>query len=262
MDLKIAIVGNGNLAFHLTKKFYEAGNPINRLLVREEADFKEFLPFLKSKSSISTGTHFESQKIELFILAVSDDAISEIIKRFKFPKKATIVHCSGSESIDIFFNTNVLNYGVIYPLQTFSKTKSINFEKVPIFIEYNNEISSKTIFRAVKLLSNEVSNVSSKKRLKIHLAAVFACNFSNALYAIAEAKLKEEDVELDLLAPLIKETIKKALENGANASQTGPAFRGDSQIIEKHLKMLELEPEISSVYSQLSELIRNKKIDN
>lgn len=259
MGLNIAIVGTGNLAYHFTKRFYEIGNPVKYLIARNEINIKEFLPFVASDNIISITEASQNLNLDLVIIAVSDSAINGIIEQCQFSNQATIVHCSGSQSIAVFKQAEIVNYGVIYPLQTFSKEKEVDFKEITVFIESNSPVASETIMKAASMLSPNSSLANSEKRLQIHLSAIFACNFTNELLSIAEEILERNGLTLNLLKPLVLETVNKAMANGASVSQTGPAVRGDNQIIEKHLKLLEATPPLKVTYDHMTQLIQNRK---
>lgn len=257
MNPKIAIIGNGNLAFHFAKRFHEINLPIYGLVVRNKEKAVSIVPYLHSEAIVKTQTDLSEEPYDFIIIAVTDSAITEILEKFKFPPDATIVHTSGSQSIDVFQDSEIENYGVIYPLQTFSKEKEIRFDEIKLFTESNNEKSAKKIHEVASLMSPIVSSLNSAQRLKLHLAAVFACNFSNVMYQLAEEQLNSIGLDLKELSPLIEETYKKALSIGAKAAQTGPASRGDAEVVSKHLNLLDDSPEIKALYDQLSKLIRN-----
>ncbi|MFY0600348.1 MAG: DUF2520 domain-containing protein [Cyclobacteriaceae bacterium] len=259
-EKKIALVGNGNLAFHLAKRLWEIGVGISGLIVRNSSRAEAFKPFLSEGCVISDSSNFADHEWDIILIAVSESATSQVIESNEFPPEATIVHTSGSQSIDIFKNTGVKNFGVLYPLQTFSKEKEIDFSEVPVFIEANSEGSLKMISELAFLLSEKVSELSSEQRLKVHMAAVIACNFSNALYAIAENQLHGVGLDLDTIAPLIQETTQKAIALKPAIAQTGPASRGDLETMNKHLQLLDGSPEIKSIYEQLSKLILDTKL--
>ena len=144
---------------------------------------------------------------DIYILAVKDDAIAAIVKKINI-SNALLVHTSGTTNLDVL-KKSTKNFGVFYPLQTFSKSKTIDFLQVPICIEASNKQAENMLMQLAKSISNNVYKVNSIKRKKIHLAAVFACNFTNHLYAIAEGILKKEKLPFQLLIPLIEETANK-----------------------------------------------------
>ncbi|MEP4535134.1 MAG: DUF2520 domain-containing protein [Cyclobacteriaceae bacterium] len=262
MIKKIALIGNGNVAFHLAKRLKETGSPIAGLVVRDQSKTSDFKSLLSRDTLITTQNDLSDFNWDIIILAVSDSAIPEIIKQFRFPAKAIALHCSGSQPITRFEESDIEKYGVLYPLQTFSKEKEIQFESVPLYIEGSNATVEKEIREFGEALSPNVSVLNSDQRLKLHMAAVIACNFSNALYSVAQSQLNEIGLNFEVLAALVAETAEKAIDIGPNKAQTGPAARKDQEVIDKHLEVLESRPEIKSIYQQLSNLIGNSQKDD
>jgi predicted short-subunit dehydrogenase-like oxidoreductase (DUF2520 family) len=150
-------------------------------------------------------------------------------------------------------------HGIFYPLQTFSKQKKVDFEEIPICLEANKYEVLQQLERLAGSLSRKVYFLDSKQRKAIHLAAVFACNFTNLMYRIAEDLVTESDLNFDILRPLIKETAAKVQEHSPREVQTGPAARNDRKIIEEHLKALENHPEYKEIYQLLTTEIVNKR---
>lgn len=257
MITKTALIGNGNLAFHLAKRLNEIGNPIAGLVVRDQSNASEFKSLLSSNAVITTQKDLSDFTWDIVLLAVSDSAIPEIVEEFKFPQGSTILHCAGSQSIGVFDGSYIEKYGVLYPLQTFSKEKQIQFESIPLYIEGSTATVEKEIIQFGESLSPNVSVLNSDQRLKLHMAAVIACNFSNALYNIAQSQLSKIGLNFQVLAPLLYETTEKAIAIGPNKAQTGPAARKDQEVIDKHVEVLESHPDIKSIYQQLTNLIGN-----
>ncbi|MDD2530227.1 MAG: DUF2520 domain-containing protein [Bacteroidales bacterium] len=233
----VTIIGkNGNVSWHLQNAFSTIGITCTILSSREK---------FKAKDLDS----------DLIIIAVTDSAVENVAKKIK-PKHSIIVHTSGSLDMSIL-RSYANNYGVIYPLQTLSKEKAIKFSEIPICIEGSSEEVMKSLIKLAKRLSKNVSRISSSKRLKLHLAAVFCSNFTNHLIGIAKEILEKEEISPDILNPLIKETVEKAKNNNPFIVQTGPAVREDYYIMQKHLSML-LEDE-REVYEVISSKIINRK---
>ena len=149
-------------------------------------------------------------------------------------------------------------YGVLYPLQTYSKSREISFRGIPLFIECHREEDKNCLEELARRLSGKVCELSSEKRRSLHLAAVFACNFTNHIYALAEEILAKEGLSRDYLFPLIDETAAKVHELPAREAQTGPAIRYDENIINKHLGMLADDPDVQTLYRLLSQSIHKK----
>lgn len=233
----ISIIGNGNVATHL----YNA---------------------LKDKTEISiiNSRSFETlpQNTDVILICVSDNAISEIVSKLP-PSDAIIVHTSGSIPMDILKKYG-LEYGVFYPLQTFTKGIDLEYSDIPVFIEGSSERVVEKLKEIASLFSNDIHNADSEKRRKLHLASVFACNFTNALARISQSLIEKSGIDFSVLRPLMKQTIKKLDVISPEKAQTGPAVRGDSIVIDKHLEMLSDHPDLKTLYQQMTKIIQNGKI--
>ena len=181
-----------------------------------------------------------------------DDKIAEVISNFQ---NINIAHTSGSIGLEIF-KSNFTNCGVFYPLQTFNKEVDITFSEIPLCIEANNPEFEKELLKIGESLSNSVVKMNSEQRKQLHIAAVFACNFSNHMFSIADDILQKSNVDFNLLHPLIRQTIKKIEKHSPKSVQTGPAKRNDKKIIESHLQSLEKNQQ------ELYKLITNSIIKN
>ena len=248
----IAIIGSGNLAWHLAPELENAGHRVVEIFSRTQRNTKSIQNRLYH-AEINPSLDFSDSEAEIFIICISDDAIKGIAQEIALPENAIIIHTSGSQSINKLAYTTTENIGVFYPLQTFTKSKRISFEDIPILIEAENTHTAKALKKLGKSISKKVIQISSKDRMVIHVAAVFACNFTNHLFGTAENILKRQGFEFELLRPLIAETINKILDIGPETAQTGPAARGDLQILDKHMAFLD-----KSEYKELYQLITEK----
>ncbi len=250
-EISISIIGSGNVATQLGLILHSEGYMINQVYSQS----KKNASLLAKKLKAEAITDFKklSKDSSIYIIAVKDDAIESVAKQLKLTNQI-IVHTSGSVSMDVLKKSSK-NYGVFYPLQTFSKEKLANFKVIPVCIEANNSSTSTTLEYFAKSISSNVQKTNSEQRKKIHLAAVFACNFSNHLYAIAEQLLSKNKLSLDLLKPLIEETANKIKENKPSKVQTGPASRNDKKTMSAHLKLLSKEKDLQKLYNLLSESI-------
>ena len=261
MSLSVAIVGIGNVGSHLAKKLNDSATVSLRYIVSR--DLNKAQQLIKDLS-IKNCEAIEIKNIhglscDLIILSVPDRNIAEVIKGLAFPEHVVIVHTSGSQPIDLL--SNLESYGVLYPFQTFTKAQEVDFESVPVFVEGNTEKVTEIIETAAKAISPKVKRVSSEDRKKVHLAAVFACNFTNHLYAIAENILSDAQLDLSDIEHLMQETVTKAVNISAKNAQTGPAIRGDQNILDQHLSILKDDEDKYQVYKLLSKQIAslNKK---
>lgn len=194
---------------------------------------------------------------DLYIFSVKDDVLSAVIQQMP-PTRGIWAHTSGSLSMELFAGY-VSDFGVIYPLQTFSKQRQINFAAIPIFIEGNNPDTICQLEELANSLSRNVRVLSGDKRRQLHLAAVFACNFVNHLYVLAAEIIDQEDLPFDLLLPLIAETAAKVEMMTPREAQTGPALRYDETVMQKHLSLL-ADAQMKELYTLLSTSIHQHTI--
>jgi len=194
---------------------------------------------------------------DLYIIAVPDDEIPAVMETFTFRGDAIVVHTSGSVSINVL-NKGIENYGIFYPLQTFVSGREISLREVPICIEASNNTTQKILTEFAGKFSGSVYQLNSEQRRVAHLAAVIAGNFSNALYDIAFELLEEKGLPRELIKPLIKETAERIDSFEPAKVQTGPASRGDMNIILKHLELLSDKDNTRKLYELMSKLILKK----
>jgi predicted short-subunit dehydrogenase-like oxidoreductase (DUF2520 family) len=250
------MIGAGNLATHLSKALQDAGNDVCQIFSRTE---KSAMRLAKNLKTVYT-TAFDRivRDADLYIVAVSDDAIAEVISGLPFTE-SLVVHTAGSIQMNVFAE-KMRNYGVIYPLQSFSKDYPVNFSEIPVFLEANTPENLTTLRSAVGQLPAKVYELTSEKRLELHLAAVFGANFVNSLYAVAAQIVQDAGLPFDVLAPLLQKTVDKAVESGHPAQvQTGPAARNNQRVMQKHIEMLHTHPEWRQVYRQLSKCIQKQQ---
>ncbi len=170
-------------------------------------------------------------------------------------KNKLTVHTSGSIPLEIL-NKVSENHGVLYPLQTFSKSREVDFSNIPICVEANSAENLEKLKSVAKALSNNIYEVDSEQRKVLHLAAVFACNFPNFMYTIADKILRDSDIDFDILRPLIKETAEKIQDVKPAEAQTGPAIRNDEKILSGHMEMLNDFPQLKELYKLISAEIK------
>lgn len=248
----ITIIGSGNVATHLALAFHKAGHRIASVISRNKNSAAEISE--KTQSLHSSDFSSIPAKSDFVIIAVKDKAVAEIAPKLN-AGNAIVAHTSGSVDMNVLKN-HAVNFGVFYPLQTFHKEKELNIKEVPFCIEGNNEASEKALSELAKTISGNIHFVNSENRKVLHVAAVFACNFTNHFYVIAEKILSEKNLSLDILRPLIKETALQVMEKSPLQLQTGPAIRGDEKILQQHLNYLENKPELAELYKLISENIK------
>ncbi len=248
--MNIAVLGSGNVATHLSKALIKSGYPVHQVWSRHYDNAIE-LALEIGANSIPSLIDI-SQSIEVIVIAVSDDAIESVASQIPNKENRIILHTSGTTSLEIL-KKFTSHCGVLYPLQTFSKSADIDFSQVPLFIEADSFYAQDKISEIANHLSLKVNQADSETRALLHISAVFACNFTNHLYSIAAQILKDKNLSFDLLKPLIKETTEKALLNLPYSVQTGPAKRNDELTINKHLQLLQLHPNWQNIYQLLSQ---------
>lgn len=252
--LNISIIGAGRVGWHLAQALSAAGHTIREVWSRRHSQ-AELLAEKLPSTTVMHSLDFRESASQLFLLTVTDAAIGDVCRRLLLPKNAVLAHTSGSQPLDVL-QVNIKGTGVFYPLQTFSKEKPVNISEVPFFIEGSDTATSVLLEEVARSLSDKVLRASAEQRRQLHLAAVFACNFSNHMLRIAQELLQENRLPEDLLHPLITETLQKALELGPAQAQTGPALRGDTPVLEQHQKQLFQHPEWLRLYQLLSEDIQ------
>lgn len=248
---KISIIGAGNLATQLSIRLFNKGFQIEEVYARKKNAAQELAKKIKAKTV--SEIHLLSKNIDLLILAISDDAIPQVAEQLQnFP--ALVVHCSGSVPLTSLSAIGS-NVGVLYPLQSFSKGFIVDFSQVPFFVESNTQKYVLNLSALALVVGASVQELSSEKRQQMHLAAVFANNFTNHLLTITEDLCKQNEVDFSVLQPLLYETLRKAELFGPQSAQTGPAKRNDQEVMNKHLRMLQGHDLYQKIYTFVSESI-------
>jgi len=252
----ISFIGAGNLAWHLAPALDNAGFIVTEVYSRNRSHALALTERLY-QAELKATLDFSTSKSAVFIIAASDDAIEEIAQEIILPDHAILAHTSGSQPLSVLQFAATPNTGVFYPLQTFTKKKKVDFSTVPIFIESNTEEAQQVLASMANAISKKVERIASTERKALHVAAVFASNFTNHMLSLSHDILQQNSLSFDLLKPLIVETINKALEIGPQNSQTGPAIRGDSNIILSHLEFLNEDEKLEELYQLISNSIAN-----
>ena len=246
----IILVGSGNVATHLGIALQNCNYKIVQVYSRSIKNAKKLAQRLNTDF---TNDLTQLRSADLIIVSVNDDAISTVLSKLK---NTAIVHTSGSIGMDIF-KPNFSDFGVFYPLQTFNKNIELTISEIPFCIEGNSKVFEKELIKIAKNLSSNVITMNSAQRKQLHIAAVFACNFSNHMYSIADDLLAEKDIDFKLLLPLINQTAKKLINNKPSEMQTGPAKRKDIKIIQEHINFIQQE-DIKELYQKISNSIIKK----
>ncbi|AOW10334.1 Rossmann-like and DUF2520 domain-containing protein [Flavobacterium gilvum] len=247
--IKITIIGSGNVAQHLIDAFAKSNaTEIIQVFSRTK---KEISPLLDSSKII----HDLKDLVEsdLYIIAVSDDAIASVSSQFPFENRL-VVHTSGSAPLSFLSDKN--RKGVFYPLQTFTKGKAIDFKTIPFCLETQFESDYTILEKVARSISDNVQPIDSHQRKALHVAAVFVNNFTNYLYQLGNDICQENNVSFDILKPLILETAEKLLMLSPKDAQTGPAKRNDITTIQAHESFLSNENQ-STIYKILTQSIQN-----
>lgn len=250
--MRISFIGSGRVATHLA-----------RVLSASHQIVQIYSPQLKHAEMLAKQVHAQAinqdqqidTNIDLLIIAVSDSVIAKVIEQVSSClRDILIVHTSGSTSLEVLTQYH-LKSGVFYPLQTFSFERNIDWSNTPLFVEAQEESNLHVLTELAHSLSQRVYQYSSEQRLSLHLAAVFACNFSNYCYDMAKQIVDAQQVDFSLLYPLILETAHKATQNDPKSVQTGPAIRNDFNILEMHQQMLSVSgrDDLKQVYALLSQ---------
>lgn len=260
MSLSLCFIGAGNLATQLSKALQIQGFFISQVYSRTEKSAKELADILSTR--YTTSVNEIDAEADVYIAALTDSAVESVLSQIEFHNKL-VVHCSGSLPLSIL-EKHSANVGVLYPLQTFSKARHVDFKTIPVFVESNNSESEKVLMEIARQVSNSVAMLNSEKRKMLHISAVFACNFVNHLYSISSEILNENNISFEVLKPLILETAQKVQEIDPGKAQTGPAVRYDINVISSHLERLSGFKNYQELYSSISKSIfeHHKKENN
>lgn len=247
--LKVTVIGSGNVAQHLIKVFLQTKeDSLVQAFARKPKSLLHLLPKEKITNDYNT-----LQEADVYIISVTDNAIKEVSSQLPFKNKL-VVHTSGTSSIDVLENKN--RKGVFYPLQTFSKSKEVDFSSIPLCLETENENDYKTLEILAKAISKKIFNISSEQRKSLHVAAVFVSNFVNHMYVIGSEVCETNNVPFEVLQPLIQEVASKITTLSPKEAQTGPALRNDTKTIEKHIEFLK-DSNYQDIYKLLTQSIQN-----
>lgn len=253
--MNIVILGSGNIATHLGKAFLEDGHTILQVYSRNKANAQALATVLDADAVDSTAEI--TGDANLYVVAVTDRAITAVTADLPQNTNAIVAHCSGATSIDVLERFPL--HGVIYPVQSLNKSVEASLQNIPFGIEGSDAKTATRLLLLIHDISPKSFLCDSGQRLALHTAAVFANNFSNMLFQVAYTILQEHGLSFDLLKPLILETAQKVQNQLPKDVQTGPAIRGDAETIQKHLKLLEKNPDWVILYKQLSEEITKQR---
>lgn len=278
--MKIVLIGAGNLATHLGKALHAAGHDMLQVFSRTMQSAETLASLLDAEPL--TDIAQVRDDADVYIFSVKDSALVQLVaqlcrheadglgedgavnalrKAKKGEHERVFLHTAGSMPMSVFKGM-AQHYGVLYPMQTFSKQRAVDFSIIPCFVEANDEFAQKQIEGLAREISGRVYQLSSEDRKYLHLSAVFACNFANHCYAISQELLEEHGIPFGVMLPLINETAAKVHEMKPKDAQTGPAVRYDENVIGKQSKLLENHPHFKKVYDSMSKSIHGLNVEN
>ncbi len=257
-EMQVALIGAGNVATHLGKAWKLAGHQIIQVYSRHVETARQLADEVDAEAI--TDMRRLSPEAAFYVCAVRDDALESLLPLFP-PHNGLLVHTSGSLPMSILspFSSS---YGVLYPLQTFSKHRKLVLRSVPFFMEASDPESEERLRRLASDLSDTVIKLESERRKFLHLAAVFACNFVNYLYDVSSELLESKGMPFSWLYPLIEETAAKIRDMSPYEAQTGPAVRQDCRVMNQQLEWLSGQEEWVTLYELLSKQVANRHRTN
>ena len=240
------------MATNLAHALHESGQDIEAVFSRTMSSAKELAT--RVEATATDNLDDLPRDADAYIIAVKDDALPSVILQLTQGRsECKFFHTAGSVPMSVF--GEVAHHGVIYPMQTFSKERMVDFSRVPLFIEANDNETLDQARRIAESVSQKVYELTSEQRRQLHLAAVFACNFSNHCYALAENILANEGIPFDVMLPLVDETAAKVHTISPLQAQTGPAIRYDETILNRQKEMLADDPLTQQLYDLMSKSI-------
>ena len=257
-DTSIVLVGAGNLATNLGKALYRKGFRIVQVYSRTKESAKTLANIVEAE--YTTDLQELSNEAQLYIVSLKDAVVGQLLPELVCSRQKSLwVHTAGSIPMDVWEGLTE-RYGVFYPMQTFSKQREVDFSEIPVFVEGNTFADTCFLKEVAAALSHKVYEVDSERRRHLHLAAVFACNFTNHMYALAAELLEKYQLPFDVMLPLIDETARKVHKLEPHQAQTGPAVRYDENVINRHLQLLADNPRLQEIYKILSESIHKSSL--
>ena len=252
----IVIIGAGNVATHISRHFFTRGHRIQCIYSRTEESAKALAGELETEGTADPEQ--VPRKADFFILCVPDRSVAEVAKQF-MDREGIWLHTAGALPMDLFQGI-AEEFGVLYPLQSLSRDRKIRIGHIPFLVEASSLMVLEKIQDLTRSISEKVEVADSQTRLMVHLAAVFANNFSNHMVHVAQQILEEARLDPGLLEPMLEETFQKLREMDPRAAQTGPAVRGDIETMNKHRELLKDHPEWEKLYTFISrEIERSRK---
>ncbi|SNR84905.1 Rossmann-like and DUF2520 domain-containing protein [Hymenobacter mucosus] len=253
---RVVLLGAGRVAQHLAPALLAAGYHVAHIWSRSLASAQALAATVPGATAGATAA---LPAADVYILAVPDAAVPAVLTTMQFPSGALVAHTAGALPLSVFSACPQVRGGVVYPIQTFSPGRMIDWGQVPLCVEAAEAAGEATLLTLAQSLSHNVRLVDSAQRLRLHVGAVFACNFTNHLLGISHALLTEDKLPFELLAPLVRETVEKALEHPPFMVQTGPAARYDAPTLARHEQALAEQPGWLAIYKHLTASIQEKQ---
>jgi len=247
----LSFTGAGRVASALCLGFFNSGIRINKIVSKTGKSSRILAG--KCDAAWSHTLNFD-QETDMIIVAVPDHLLQKVLFDIRCPENTIVAHTAGSFGLEVF-PAHIKRSGVFYPLQTFTSGRKISFDNLPFFIEASDSETEKMLADMAELLGGKVHFTDGDRRKQIHLAAVFACNFTNHLLTVGKEITIKAGLDFSILEPLIKETVAKALELSPELSQTGPAIRNDQITLKKHLELLSFSQEFQDIYRSITQSI-------
>ena len=250
---KLVIVGSGNVGYHIGQRLHQAGYSIKQVFSLTPEHGKSLAE--KVGSTFTNDVAKIIADADVYIVCVKDDAMESVYNALPI-KNEIVLHTAGSVSKNVSNRTD-LHQGVLYPLQSFNRNAEVTWENVPVFVDGDDENVIQAASELGNALTKNVKLANDEQRLKVHVAAVFANNFSNHCMAIGEKLMEESGFAFDVLKPLVDATFRRLQHANPSDVQTGPAKRGDENTVDKHMNALVEHPNWKELYRYLSDDIRN-----
>lgn len=257
---RVALIGSGRLGSQLAMALEKAGHRIAEIY-NPSPKSAEKLAYHLYDSQLVNSLDFSDSDCNFFVIAVPDEAIGQVATEIVLPDEAIVVHTSGATPQGVLEVTAADNYGVFWPLQSFSHSATFTFTQLPVIIEGSNDYTLEILNKLAVSLGAEPVFMIEEERKNLHLAAVFASNFTNHMLRLAETVLEKDSISLDILKPLVVETIRKAFAIGPESAQTGPAVREDMGTIDAQANMLADDESLQRMYRTLSQDIIDRKYE-
>jgi predicted short-subunit dehydrogenase-like oxidoreductase (DUF2520 family) len=255
--LQVVLLGAGNVAWHLAPALEKAGHEVIAVYSRTESSAAALASRL-TNAKVLTTPDFLGFPADLFLISVPDNAFPDLLQNAVFPENSLVAHTSGTLPLQVFVTKKNIRGAVFYPLQTFSKNTLVSFKNIPICLETADKNAMELLKKVAGSLSDQVYEISSEERKILHIAAVFACNFTNHLFGISSEILKNNNLNFEMLKPLVEQTVQKAFMQEPFSVQTGPAIRHDENTIQTQLEILQESPVYQQIYELITRSIQQK----